>query len=189
MTRASGASGPCKLHLDTRCPALPSQPPRGMFLASIRSKLQRVIRRTFDLLTVVSLPLTVATLVFWILAQSRKIQYLSAGTPRVYVVFNPRDLLMQYGSAGFVLCGNAFGYAVQSSRIPGFATFETVRIFHIHYWILVLLTAAPAVLRLTLVARRPVSIGHCPNCGYDLRATPDRCPECGRVPDAVKSTS
>jgi hypothetical protein len=29
--------------------------------------------------------------------------------------------------------------------------------------------------------RRP---GHCPACGYDLRATPGRCPECGAVAGA-----
>jgi hypothetical protein len=51
----------------------------------------------------------------------------------------------------------------------------------IPYWFIVLLTAiAPVTVwrrRRRQLRRRQT--GQCPGCGYDLRATPDHCPECG----------
>ena len=51
------------------------------------------------------------------------------------------------------------------------------------YWALVLVfSALPTIALLRLVQRsRRSRAGLCPACGYDLRATPDRCPECGTV--------
>jgi hypothetical protein len=38
-----------------------------------------------------------------------------------------------------------------------------------------------ARVRGVMLDRRRAREGLCPSCGYDLRATPERCPECGRI--------
>ena len=46
-------------------------------------------------------------------------------------------------------------------------------------WVLTLLFGALPTVRLYRRLRPKHPPGHCPTCGYDLRATPGRCPECG----------
>lgn len=45
---------------------------------------------------------------------------------------------------------------------------------------------APAwVILRKVLSKRRFAPGKCQNCGYDLRATPDRCPECGKIRRAL----
>ena len=74
---------------------------------------------------------------------------------------------------------------MESDPLPGEPIPTVLRVLAVPHWALVLATGTlPGI---WLVAwrrrhRRAPSPGRCASCGYDLRATPDRCPECGAVP-------
>ncbi len=75
-------------------------------------------------------------------------------------------------SAGLPLAGGA------TSQMTYFPSWQAA----VPHWSIAALAGAAAwafARRTRSAARRP---GHCAACGYDLRATPDRCPECGAEP-------
>jgi hypothetical protein len=51
-----------------------------------------------------------------------------------------------------------------------------------HRWVALATAVMPFASLVAPLLRRRVAKGHCARCGYDLRATPARCPECGNVP-------
>jgi hypothetical protein len=71
---------------------------------------------------------------------------------------------------GFTLAGYHVAYGSGQTRVFVMAA---------PFWFIVLATAIPPALW-SRNRRRRLPDGLCHFCGYDLRATPGRCPECGR---------
>ena len=80
--------------------------------------------------------------------------------------------------------GKAFS-KIGSRFFPPNHRFPYFQLLTIRYWLLALLLAlSPAIWTFNFIRhfrqnRRRNRAGYCPACGYDLRATPRRCPECG----------
>ena len=66
-------------------------------------------------------------------------------------------------------------------RVAPWLFTEPYRAYAVPYWAPMILTAIPAGVVLTRTVRRfgRARRGLCAGCGYDLRATTGRCPECG----------
>jgi hypothetical protein len=71
--------------------------------------------------------------------------------------------------------------AGRGPQAPVLGTFAEVRIA-LGWPLLISLALFSLCVMLLVRQRRRALDGRCRKCGYDLRATPDRCPECGLAP-------
>ncbi|HEV2296069.1 MAG TPA: hypothetical protein VGR35_19650 [Tepidisphaeraceae bacterium] len=104
---------------------------------------------------------------------------------------NWQGLRIHYTDTGFTpgadaVDWNLLGFWFQSFDIA----VGRITVVVLPAWFLLLLTALVPTLwiRRSLIALRQPIAGCCVCCGYDLRATPDRCPECGSLPGRAASS-
>lgn len=78
---------------------------------------------------------------------------------------------------------NGFGFARENYRVVTLSGTHGVvsDLLAVPYWFILVVCALLLAARVvgSRVRARRVNRGHCAACGYDLRGTPDRCPECG----------
>jgi hypothetical protein len=81
---------------------------------------------------------------------------------------------------------SAFSYSSERQRLGPAGDSDQVWLeFPLWLLLLIFLVMPVIALRADLRRRRQYGPGCCPTCGYDLRATPEQCPECGIVPPAA----
>ena len=114
----------------------------------------------------------------------------SGGRPRFTFHHHPYDAEERWGFANGIDTTPGWGplrwQTGRRSRPRDGDDHRSIRI-GVSHWLLALVMLVPPALWLNRFrkSRRARKLGLCPTCGYDLRASPQRCPECGAVAESV----
>ena len=145
-------------------------------------------RRLFNIATALSLVLCAGVLALWVRSflpthlrfQAKQGQLIVYANEMPDVAF---EQVMALPPAPLPWDWQKLGVAKVQMNFFGHDTFIAGVSF---FWLAGACAALPVWWLIDRSRRRRRERGHrCGKCGYDLRATPDRCPECGTVPVAV----
>lgn len=146
----------------------------------------------FTTVSLLSLLMCVATVTLWVRSYCGGLGVTYLGSRIVWASCSEGMIAVDVRTCrdGWLYTGSwsLEGYGGVELETPhGWAYFEGndswihYRVWAARFWLLLPLISSPLAANIAMRYRRYrlLRCGHCPTCGYDLRASTNRCPECG----------